>query len=458
MESAYLLPVALIPVAIMLIYIYKSETFEKEPIHMLITLLILGALSCIPIMIVEEAIGKDIQMDLYSGAIKDQYTLAFRMAFLCAALTEEFFKFLFMFLYTWKKKEFNYKFDGIVYAAFTSMGFAGVENVIYLFRYNEARVILLRAVTSIPGHLMFSVFMGYFYGRARFAKSLGNSGGCYGNLIMSLLSAIGLHGFYDFCLMTGDETFVTIFYVFIISMDIFTIVLVRKSAKRNHAIFQSIPLFTGQYRPMMMNGGAAALSPAGYGMGGQRQPMYRQPVQGMQQRPMQARDMRPVAGPRVPGQMPMQGMQQRPMQGMQQRPMQNGQFAPGAQRPMQGMQQRPMQGQGAFQPNAQFGQQSQQNAFQPNTQSQQGNFYIEPDANEEKTVGLFSIDNGPDMAEEATMSLLRLSEESAMNEFRTIGTVGRQQKRFITCPLCGAVNLFEAFHCKSCGSSLHAGF
>ena len=466
MEPAYLLPVALLPVAAMLFYIYKSETFEKEPPRILVTLFLLGAASVVPIIFVENAINKDIELDLYTGAIKDQYALAFRMAFICAAMTEESFKYIFMLSYTWRKKEFNYKFDGIVYAAFTSMGFAAIENVAYLFRLEDTSVIFLRAVTSIPGHLMFSVFMGYFYGRARYAKSMGNSGACFGNLCLSLLSAILLHGFYDFCLMTGDERFVTVFYVFIITMDIITIILVHKSAKRNQAIFQAIPVYTGVYRPVM-NSGAIALSPAGYGMN--------------MNRPFRASDMRPVAGPRTPG----QGMnnqsrfapQNMAGQGMNRQGMNNqSRFAP-QNMAGQGMNGQGMNNQSRFAPQNMAGQgmnrqgMNNQSRFAPQNMAGQnmngrpmqqprgtGSFYIEPSQDEEKTVGLFNVDNGQDMAEEATVSLFRLEEQSARNEFQTIGTIGRQQHRFISCPLCGTVNLFDAFHCKSCGASLHIGF
>ena len=74
-------------------------------------------------------------------------------------LIEEGSKFFFLYRFTWKDKAFNYRFDGIVYAVFVSLGFAALENVFYVFNYGTG-VALQRALLTIPGHMSFAVYMG----------------------------------------------------------------------------------------------------------------------------------------------------------------------------------------------------------------------------------------------------------------------------------------------------------
>jgi hypothetical protein len=45
---------------------------------------------------------------------------------------------------------FSQKFDGIVYAVFVSMGFAAIENIMYVFDYGY-QTGLVRAFTAVPG-------------------------------------------------------------------------------------------------------------------------------------------------------------------------------------------------------------------------------------------------------------------------------------------------------------------
>ena len=89
------------------------------------------------------------------------------------AVAEEGTKFFFMYRRSWKHPAFNYKFDGIVYSVFTSLGFAAFENIIYVFNYGPA-AILSRAVLSIPGHMNFAIVAGLFYGRAKVCERYGD--------------------------------------------------------------------------------------------------------------------------------------------------------------------------------------------------------------------------------------------------------------------------------------------
>lgn len=217
-----LLSVALLPAGILLGYIYRLDTIEKEPTRLLIRLFLFGCLCAIPASILEW-VGES----LISGA---ENTLVYLLldAFVVVAVSEEGCKLAFLST-AWNNPAFDYRFDAIVYAVCVSMGFAALENVMYVFRYGVGTA-LIRAFTSVPGHCFFGVFMGYWFGRAKHARYYGLPGGGV-FLALSLLVPVLLHGFYDFCcFMSGDGLFVLIFYAFLIVFFIAAVRCVRRAS------------------------------------------------------------------------------------------------------------------------------------------------------------------------------------------------------------------------------------
>lgn len=93
--------------------------------------------------------------------------------------------------------------DGIVYAVFVSLGFAGLENILYLFSNPESFVSvgISRAIFAIPGHFCFGVLMGYYYSLARFYTQLRIT-----NMALILIAPILAHGVYDSILFISDVT------------------------------------------------------------------------------------------------------------------------------------------------------------------------------------------------------------------------------------------------------------
>ena len=91
------------------------------------------------------------------------------------AVSEEGFKFLLLHRRTWRESEFDCCFDGVVYAVFLSLGFALWENIRYVLAYGFATAVA-RALTAVPGHACFGVFMGAWYGAARREAALAGNG------------------------------------------------------------------------------------------------------------------------------------------------------------------------------------------------------------------------------------------------------------------------------------------
>ena len=224
-----LLSLALLPAGILLGYIYRMDTIEKEPTKLLIRLFLFGCLCAIPASILEQ-IGEG----LLSGV---ESTLVYLLvdAFLVVAVAEEGCKFAFL-CTAWKNPAFDYRFDAIVYAVCVSLGFAALENVLYVVQYGLGTAII-RAFTSVPGHCFFGVYMGYWYGKAKHARYYGLPGsGTY--LALSFIVPVLLHGFYDFCcFMSGENSFFTlVFLAFLVVFFIFAIRCVNKASREDAPI------------------------------------------------------------------------------------------------------------------------------------------------------------------------------------------------------------------------------
>lgn len=198
-----ILLVALAPVFIILLYIYVRDKYEKEPISLLLKSLGLGALIVIPVVFIESLLSAIMPYFNEMGT-------AFYDAFVVAAFTEESFKFLVLYFLIRKSKEFNERFDGIVYAVFISLGFAAVENVIYVYE-GGLDVGLMRAFTAVPAHALFGVSMGYYFALSKFETESTDI-----NMFKALAVPIVLHGIYDFILMTGHPYLLFAFIPFLI--------------------------------------------------------------------------------------------------------------------------------------------------------------------------------------------------------------------------------------------------
>lgn len=208
-----LLALSVLPVVVLMVYIYLQDKYQKEPIKVLAKAFIGGMLS-IPLTLFLVHIINNIY---YSET-------AFYSAFMEAGLPEELSKFTFLFLFIWRNKAFDEYMDGIVYAAFVSLGFACIENIMYVFGSSaeslESGVStgVVRALLSVPGHFLFGVIMGYFFSRAKFNKN-----GRTINLILSVFCAALAHGIFDWLLMIQDflsNGLATIIYVVFLWADI----------------------------------------------------------------------------------------------------------------------------------------------------------------------------------------------------------------------------------------------
>lgn len=126
---------------------------------------------------------------------------AFFNGFVVAAFCEELCKLSLLYWLVWKSRHFDEYFDGIVYAAFLSLGFACVENIGYVLMESDTpmTIALFRGLLAVPAHFLFAVIMGYHFSLAKFDAPRRRT-----HLFRALLYPLLLHGTYDTLLMLTD--------------------------------------------------------------------------------------------------------------------------------------------------------------------------------------------------------------------------------------------------------------
>ena len=226
-----LIAAAVIPAIVLLRFVYKEDRLDKESPGLLLSLVIFGILSTFA-AIVTEQIGEAIL-----GILLPQNSTAYNalLYFVVVALSEEGFKYLLLKKRTWYSGEFNCQFDGIVYAVFVALGFALWENISYVLMYGLGTA-AIRAVTAVPGHACFGVFMGVYYGRAKRYDNDGDFVNAKRCRTMAVLMPALLHGAYDFIATMEDPNCEWVFLVFVLALFAVSLKLVRVGSRSDRYI------------------------------------------------------------------------------------------------------------------------------------------------------------------------------------------------------------------------------
>ena len=222
---------AVIPAVFLMIKVYKSDRLEKESPRMLWTLVKAGILSSL-IALVEEKV-----FSLILNSFVDANSVAYNIIlyFVIVAGAEESSKYIFLKRNTWRSSEFNSQFDGVVYATFVSLGFALWENISYVLSYGFATAVV-RAVTAIPGHACFGVFMGIFYGIAKKYSARGNNSASKAYRFLAVLVPALIHGAYDYIATLEEQQGGWIFLAFVAVLFVVSYILVSKNSKNDKFI------------------------------------------------------------------------------------------------------------------------------------------------------------------------------------------------------------------------------
>lgn len=152
-----LLTVAIAPALALFSYLYLRKQIAKEPSKTLFHAFIYGAIMTFPILFIQHVFEEE---HVFNNVF-------FRNVLFTGSL-EEFFKWIIIFILVYKTVEFEDAYDGILYGASVSLGFATVENILYLLSFGMDTA-FIRALLPVSSHALFGVVMGYYFGKAKFS-------------------------------------------------------------------------------------------------------------------------------------------------------------------------------------------------------------------------------------------------------------------------------------------------
>jgi protease PrsW len=189
MRDLLLLAAAIFPGLAIAYWIYRQDRYEPEPARMLIRAFAAGCISTVPALLMQ-LLCQDLENaeSLWDTAI---------FAFLVVGFTEEMSKYLLLRWTVYPSDEFNEPMDGIVYGVMVGMGFATLENVMYVLNTEGGFATAIgRAFTAVPAHAAFGVLMGAYVGLAKFNPDKRDA-----YTLVGVTLAIFFHGLYDFFLL-----------------------------------------------------------------------------------------------------------------------------------------------------------------------------------------------------------------------------------------------------------------
>ncbi len=196
MALAIAIILAVLPSALILRYFLKRDAFP-EPRGAVIKTFLWGIASIIPAVILAVMLIL-IVPSVSAGDTTGAFARAAVIAFFGAAIPEELFKFAVLFLYCRRLNDFDEPMDGIVYGVTASLGFATLENVLYVLD-GGIGVAIARGLTAVPGHALFGAIMGYYFGLAHFVP--GRRHLYWAAFLLPVL----LHGLYNTPLMAMES-------------------------------------------------------------------------------------------------------------------------------------------------------------------------------------------------------------------------------------------------------------
>ncbi len=194
METIYIIIAALLPPAILWYYIWRKDINKPEPISQHLKALSLGALICIPAAILEIVF----ENLLFHGDPTTIFGIVID-SFLIIALVEESLKLFILWIVLRRNKYFDEHFDGIVYAVCVGLGFAAIENLVFLLYDGDGWqwTAIGRALLSVPAHYAFAVLMGFYYSFYHYVRK----SRCI--WLSILFVPILVHGIFDTLVLVG---------------------------------------------------------------------------------------------------------------------------------------------------------------------------------------------------------------------------------------------------------------
>ncbi|ELK45358.1 glutamic-type intramembrane protease PrsW [Halobacillus sp. ACCC02827] len=217
-----ILTAAISPAVAIMTFIYLSKRIELEPLPLIFRMFVIGVIMVFPLMFIQ-----------YAFQAEGVFQEPFLKSFFLAGLLEEFFKWFFLLFVAYRHSDFDHHYDGIIYGVAISLGFATIENVIYLFA-NGIEIAVLRAVFPVSSHGLFGIMMGFYMGKAKFAGEYSNR-----YMYIALFIPVMLHTIYDYIITIKGDSWMYWITPFIVILWIISFRHIRV-ANQHHTSYPEI--------------------------------------------------------------------------------------------------------------------------------------------------------------------------------------------------------------------------
>ena len=190
------------------VYLYYKDRYYDESWSLLGRLFLFGILFA-PLA----GLGEIFFGYLFDYSVKKStVTEHFIFMFFVVALFEELVKFGAVRKIAYHTKAFKQVYDGVLFCAASALGFATVENIIYVFTGGEFAigVALVRAMSAVPGHICSGVIMGYGMGKAKTVEGRPKEKEW---MALGLAGAVFFHGAYNFSLTFRFKSWSPLFFL-----------------------------------------------------------------------------------------------------------------------------------------------------------------------------------------------------------------------------------------------------
>lgn len=233
-NSILLVILAVLPTFIIGYYVYKNDK-HKEPFRILVSLFLFGIVSAIGVLGLSAILESLIPVLTKNISLMNVEELLIKV-FIEIAFIEEICKWFVVYFLGYKNMEFDETYDIIIYSIFVALGFATIENIIYILRENTIQIAVQRAIFSVPAHTSYAIFMSYYLCKAKINRLKGNNKEKK-NITLSIIIPTIAHGIFDFCLFANNELYLIIFFSFTIVLFIMAFQRLRELYRNNASLF-----------------------------------------------------------------------------------------------------------------------------------------------------------------------------------------------------------------------------
>jgi len=212
-----LFAVSILPGILWVIYFYRKDRYDPEPIKLIIRDFSWGFILVFPAGLLESPFGS------WLTAETPLLLLLFASIFIVGFI-EEGLKSYTVYKLHYNHVDFDEPVDGIIYGITLGLGFATFENLFYTIIYGY-QVGLTRAVLTTLAHGSFTGIFGSFLSRGQREQNKGI-------IWVGFFLVAFLHGIYDFLVISG---FLNIFTTIIIIglLQVYLATLLQKSSTRS---------------------------------------------------------------------------------------------------------------------------------------------------------------------------------------------------------------------------------